>query len=149
MSLSSTTVRVRPLDELDLTDVARIAERIDGTYDPQLWENRVAYYLRRDPEGALAAEIDGRLAGFMLGEVRSGEFGLTEPTGWVEVLGVDPEHARRSVGRALAESLFEHFRARGARAVRALVDEGMPELVGFFQSLGFETATLRPLVKRL
>jgi len=143
------TVYVRSLDELDLTEVAAIAERLRGRYDPGLWEDRVAYYLRRDPEGALVAEVDGQVAGFMLGEVRSGEFGLEEPTGWIEVLGVDPAQRGKAVGRALAEAMFAHFRARGATAVRTLVDDRMPEIAAFFTSLGFEPARERPLVKRL
>lgn len=142
-------VRVRPLDELDLTEVVALAEKLGGSYDPRQWEDRVTYYLRRDPEGALAAEVDGRLVGFMLGEVRSGEFGLEEPTGWIEVMGVDPELRGQSIGRHLAEGMFGHFRARGASAVRTLVDDRRPDVESFFASLGFEPAPQRPLIKRL
>ena len=35
-------------------------------------------------------------------DLRRGEFGLAEPTGWIEVLGVDPALHGRGVGRALA-----------------------------------------------
>jgi ribosomal protein S18 acetylase RimI-like enzyme len=143
------SVRVRPLDELDLTEVVAIVEKTGGGYDPRFWEDRVAGWLRRDPEGALLAEVDGAVAGFMLGEVRRGEFGLAEPTGWIEVLGVDPALHGRGVGRALAEALFAHFRASGATAVRTLVEESRPELVAFFATLGFEPAPVRPLLKRL
>lgn len=146
---SAATVRVRPLDELDLTEVVRIVEMTGGGYDPRFWEDRVAAWLRRDPEGALVAEVDGAVAGFMLGEVRRGEFGFAEPTGWIEVLGVDPQHRGKAVGRALAEALFAHFRAQGAAAVRTLVEESRPELVSFFATLGFEPAPIRPLLKRL
>ena len=61
----------------------------------------------------------------MLGEVRSGEFGLEEPTGWVEVLGVDPGFRGKAIGRRMAEAMLEHFRAQGAHSVRTLVDEEM------------------------
>ena len=85
----------------------------------------------------------------MLGEVRSGEFGLEEPTGWVEVLGVDPDVRGQAIGRRLAEKMLDHFRARGASTVRTLVDESMPEIGAFFTALGFEPAGLRPFVRRL
>lgn len=143
------SVRVRPLDELDLTEVVAIVEKTGGGYDPRFWEDRVATWLRRDPEGALVAEVDGTVAGFMLGEVRRGEFGFAEPTGWIEVLGVDPDQHGKGVGRALAEALFAHFRAGGAASVRTLVEEGRPELAAFFASVGFEPAPVRPLIKRL
>jgi ribosomal protein S18 acetylase RimI-like enzyme len=86
----------------------------------------------------------------MLGEVRSGEFGLEEPTGWIEVLGVDPDQQGKAIGRRLAEAILEHFRQRGAHSVRTLVDEEtQADIRRFFGALGFEPATLRPFVKTL
>lgn len=144
-------VRVRPAEELDIGDIVRIDERIGGEYRPEVWERRLGYYIRRDPDASVVAEDgDGRVVGFMLGEVRSGEFGLEHPTGWVEVLGVDPDSRGRAVGRRMAEAVLEHFRSRGATEVRTLVDEeALGDVAGFFRSLGFEPAPLRPLVLHL
>lgn len=144
MSTDTAAVKIRPLDELDITDIVAIDERIGGEYRPDVWENRVGYYLRRDPEGSVVAEADGRVVGFMLGEMASGEFGLEESTGWIEVLGVDPDFRGHAVGRRLAEAMLDHFRSRGAVKVRTLVDEDMEGLQSFFTSLGFEESTLRP-----
>ncbi len=142
-------VAIRALDELDLDAVVAIDEKISGRYRPEVWERRVGYYLRRDPEASVVAEAEGRVIGFMFGEVRSGEFGLDEPTGWIEVLGVDPESRGRAAGRRMAEAMLDHFRARGAVAVRTLVDAGMADVGEFFAALGFEPANLRPYVKKL
>ena len=147
--MSESPVHVRPLSELDLDDIVRIAERTRSRYQPDLWEDRVTYYLRRDPEGSMVAEKDGRVVGFMLADVRAGEFGIEEPTGWIEVLGVDPDQAGHGVGRALAEAILEHYRASGVRRVRTMVDQSMPDVEAFFQRLGFELDTLRPFVKQL
>ena len=76
--------RIRPLTELDIGSVVRIDEKLLGRYRPAVWEGRVGYYLRRDPEASRVAEVGGRVVGFMLGEVRGGEFGQEEPTGWIE-----------------------------------------------------------------
>ncbi len=143
-------VRIRPLDELDISDIVAIDEKISGRYRPEVWERQIGYYLRRDPESSVVAEIDGKVAGFMLGEVRSGEFGLEEPTGWIEVLGVDPAYRGKAIGRQLAEAILEHFRQRGAHSVRTLVDEEKQgDIRRFFNALGFEPSTLRPFVKSL
>jgi ribosomal protein S18 acetylase RimI-like enzyme len=114
-----------------------------------VWEDRATYYIRRDPEGCLVAESGGKVVGFMLGEVRSGEFGLEEPTGWIEVLGVDPDYRGQAIGRRLAEDLLAHFRQRGAHKVRTLVDEEMGEIARFFTALGFRPAPLKPFVREL
>lgn len=149
MTSSTPDVQIRQLDTVDIGAVTTIDEKITGRYHPEEWERRIGYYLRRDPDAALVAEVDGQVVGFMLGEIRSGEFGLMEPTGWIEVLGVDPDHQGGSVGRKLASALLEHFTAEGATSVRTLVDETMDDISGFFSSLGFEPASLRPFVKSL
>ena len=69
-------VQIRVLDTVDIGAVTDIDEKITGRYRPDDWERRIGYYMRRDPDAALVAEIDGSVVGFMLGEVRSGEFGL-------------------------------------------------------------------------
>ena len=149
MTESETTVLIRQLEDTDIGGITALDEKIGGEYRPEVWERRIGYYLRRDPEAQVVAEVDGRLAGFMLGEVRSGEFGLEEPTGWIEVMGVDPELRGRAIGRRLADKILDHFRSRGASSVRTLVDETMTEIAGFFDSLGFEPAPLRSFVKTL
>jgi len=142
-------VRIRPLDELDITAIVGIDEKISGQYRPEVWERRISYHLRRDPDSCVVAEVGGRVVGFMLGEIRSGEFGLEEPTGWIEVLGVDPGSRGQSVGRKMAEAMLDYFRTQGAHSVRTLVDEDRAELAGFFSSLGFEPSSLRPFVRTL
>jgi len=146
---TATEVAIRPVEELDIEDIAAIDEKIGGRYRPEVWEKRVFYYLRRDPEGSFVATAGGRVVGFMLGEVRSGEFGMEEPTGWVEVLGVDPGFQGKSVGRRLAAAMLDHFRAQGAHRVNTLVDERMPEIEKFFRSLGFQAAPVKALALEL
>lgn len=144
-------VSVRPASELDIGDIVRIDERIGGAYRPEVWERRLGYYIRRDPDSSVVAVApDGRVVGFMLGEVRSGEFGLEQPTGWVEVLGVDPDFRGHGAGRRMADAMIAHFKGRGAVEVRTLVDEqALGDVAGFFRSLGFAPATLKPFVLQL
>ena len=149
MAETATEVRVRPANEMDISAIVDIDEKIGGQYRPEVWERRVGDYLRRDPEASVVAEADGRVVGFMLGEVRSGEFGIEEPTGWVEHLGVDPGFRGKAVGRQMLDAMLEHFRRRGARSVQTLVDEEMGEILSFFSALGFQPSTLRPFVRPL
>lgn len=149
MPETRTEARIRPLDELDIGGIVRIDERITGQYRPEVWEGRVGYYLRRDPESSRVAEVDGKVVGFMLGDVRAGEFGLEEPSGWVERFGIDPDYRGRDLGKRLFEAMCGHFRARGAPVVRTLVDGSDPAVAGFLEAVGFGASGLRALERRL
>ena len=141
--------RVRPLTELDVEAVCRIDERITGQYRPEVWEQRIAYYIRRDPDSSQVAEVDGRVVGFMLGEVRGGEFGLDEPTGWVEFFGVDPSAREQGIGRGLIEALLRHFKENGAHVARTMVAARDKDIAAFVSAMGFTQAPVTALEKRL
>lgn len=142
-------IRVRALEDTDIGGITALDEKIGGTYRPEVWERRIGYYFRRDPESSAVAERDGRVVGFLLGEIRSGEFGLEEPAGWVEVVGVDPACRGSDVGRRMAEAVFESFRRRGARRVRTLVHSEVEDVDRFFRSLGFGPEPLTALSREL
>ena len=142
-------VRIRPMTELDIEGITRIDERITKRYRPEVWEQRVGYYIRRDAESSQVAEVGGRVAGFMMGEVRGGEFGLEEPTGWIEFFGVDPDVRGRDLGRKLIDALLAHFRSQGAHIARTMVATRDEDIAGFLGAMQFTAAPLTALEKRL
>lgn len=145
MPVEAGEIVVRPLNELDIEAITRIDERVSGSYRPQFWESRIAYYLRRDPEASRVAEVEGRVVGFMLADLRGGEFGLEETSGWIERFGVDPDYRGRGLGRKLFDALIEHFRSVGARRLRTLVDSRQQETASFLTALGFAPSSLTAL----
>ena len=149
MTESAQEVQIRLLEDTDIGGITSLDEKIGGQYRPEVWESRISYYLRRDPEALVVAESGSKVVGFMLGEVRSGEFGLEEPTGWIEVLGVDPECRGQAIGRRMADQMLTHFRSKGTKTVRTLVDEDMVDIAEFFARLGFERAPIQSLVMKL
>lgn len=140
---------IRQLEDTDLGAIVGLDEKISGRYRPEVWEDRLNYYFRRDPEACVVASLDGKVVGFMLGELRGGEFGLEEATGWIEVLGVDPEVRGQAIGRRLCEAMLDHFRESGAHSVRTLVEEGMEGIGEFFEALGFSPSPIIAFAKDL
>jgi len=145
MSNVATGTRIRPLDELDIGSIVRIDERITGIYRPDVWEQRAGYYLRRDPDASQVAEVDGKVVGFMLGEIRSGEFGLEEPSGWIERFGIDPDQRGKDLGKQMFAAMCRHFKGRGAHVIRTLVDRKETGVTGFLDALGFKPSALQAL----
>ncbi len=149
MTEVTAAIRVRPLDELDIGAIVRIDERITGTYRPDFWEQRVGYYLRRDPESSQVAEVGGKVVGFMLGDIRAGEFGLESPSGWIERFGIDPDHRGRDLGKQMFEAICAHFKEAGVTSVRTLMDGKDATVAGFLKAIGFAPSPLQALVRPL
>jgi ribosomal protein S18 acetylase RimI-like enzyme len=146
---TASDIRIRPLSELDISRIVSIDERLTGVYRPEVWERRVGYYLRRDPESCPVAEFEDKLVGFMFSDVRGGEFGLEETTGWIERFGVDPDYQGRSIGRRLFEAVKTHMVQNEVITIRTLVDKNDSDLAAFLRAVGFDNASLQALELRV
>jgi len=145
VSSIASDIRIRPLSELDISRIVSIDERLTGVYRPEIWERRVGYYLRRDPESCPVAEFEGKLVGFMFSDIRGGEFGLEETTGWIERFGVDPDYQGRSIGRRLFDAVKSHMVQNEVATIRTLVDKSDSDLAAFLRAVGFDNASLQAL----
>ena len=82
---------------------------------------------------SFAAEIDGELAGFLVGfrsQSRPGQ-------AYIHFVGVHPEERGRGLGRQLYQRFFTAARARGATLVRAVTAPVNHGSIRFHQQLGF------------
>ena len=82
-------------------------------------------------EHALVTEADDRMVGFLLG------FVTTAGTGYVHLVGIDPDYRRRGVGRRLYESFTERMRTLGARRMKAITTLGNQGSIEFHKALGY------------
>ena len=130
-------VEVRALIPRDIEAVMQIDEKIKRRPTANAyWESKLADFMERDPNACLAAVDDGRVVGFILGEIRGWEVRM-ERSGWIEVLGVDPGSQGRGIGRQLVEALLEYFRQSGVEHVDTLLNWNDTDLVEYFRSVGF------------
>ena len=153
---ASAGVKIRPLSLDNIKDIVRIEKRIEGKLGI-INEERMEYLKeatrynieRSDPMMSLGAELDENIVGFIIGEIRIWEFGIGEKTGWIRILGVDPDFQRRGIGRKLGEALLEHFERRGIKRVRTMAEWYTGDLISYFKSLGFNMLNMIPLEKEL
>ena len=133
------TPSLRDLTQDDLERVIEIDTQLTGAAKRGYWSEVLgSLALHRDHRRALsvAAEIDGRLIGYLLGEVRAFEFGA-QACGWILVIGVDPAHARGRVATALLGLARRRFREAGVDTVRTMVGRTDVPLLSFFRASGF------------
>ena len=132
-------LRIRRLSLADLPGVTRIDAHHTGSRKPAYWKRVLGEFLGRrggEPRVGLAAELEGRLAGYLLGEVRAFEFG-SGPCGWIFAVGVDPSRLRLGVASALLAEACRAFRAAGVSQVRTMVRRNDVPVLAFFRSSGF------------
>jgi GNAT superfamily N-acetyltransferase len=136
--MSRPEVAVRPLEPSDLDALLRIDEKLGGRPRPEYWQRRLELSLLRPPWMSLVAEADGRVVGFALGWVGESEFGVSEPTAWLDLIGVDPPYRGRHVGQALVARFVDSARElRAVRRVATLLDLGQADVRELFLRLGF------------
>jgi ribosomal protein S18 acetylase RimI-like enzyme len=139
-------VTVRRMTPQDAEAVLRINEKITGhPYEAQ-WESKAIDYVSRNPLGCLVAEADGRVVGFIFGDIRGWEFAIPK-SGWIDIVAVDPAWHGRGVARILIERLHLYFRNHNVERVMTMINWNDGGLVGFFRALGFERSDFIVLEK--
>ena len=79
-------VVIRPVSEHDAEGIARLDQLLTKVWRVEHWEERIAFAMRRDPEGSLVAEKGGRIVAYLFSDVRGSEYGFADKTGWLEAL---------------------------------------------------------------
>ena len=133
------SVYVRELEIDDLAPVFHLGEDLFTSnsypYLYRTWDQwEVIGLYNTDPEYCLVAEIQGQIAGFILGTVISK---ATWTYGYILWLGVSPDFQRRGVGDALVDKLIERMVEDGARFMLVDTDPANIPAVNFFNRKGF------------
>jgi len=131
------SILVRPLVASDLDEADRIGRLAFGTFlgleDPAAMWGDVDYAhsrWRSDPQGALATEYNGRLAGSNFA-VRWGSLGYFGP------LSVRVELWDQKVGQNLLDATMEMFRRWGVRHRGLYTFAQSPKHIALYQRYGF------------
>ena len=130
---------IRPLAQRDLPAVVRIDAVYTGSEQHAYWTQLFREFLGPSADRTrvgLTADIDGDVAGFLLGDVRAFEFG-SEPCGWILEIGVDPAHTRHGVASALLAEAVRRLRASGVSTIRTMVKRNDVPMLTFFRTNGF------------
>lgn len=121
----------RPTDADHPAVVAIVDEWWGGrrmrTLLPRLWFGHFA------GSSWLVESGDGRLLGFLVGFVSPDH----PAEAYIHMVGANPNHRKRGLGRALYERFFEDAGAAGARRVTAVTWPGNQISVRFHTAMGF------------
>lgn len=157
-------ITIRRLRADDIDAIIEIDAKAIGEAKPEYWRRKLALYLAEqdleaitaadqflsgiDPQLARVAEVNGRVVGFMIGEIRSWEF-RQPPTGWITAMAVHPDYRRQGIGRRLLAEVLDYFREKGIENVRTMVEWSDGEVLSFFTAMGFDRGPFIELEKKL
>ena len=129
---------IRPLTFTDLDAIVEIDRKVLGKYRQDFWKKRIEEVrVTQYPHSCLVAELEGKVIGFILGEVSGWEFGVPDTIGWINTIGVDPVYQHRGVAKRLGEEYIRNVKAIGVSLVYTLVNWNDWDLLKFFRAMGF------------
>jgi len=134
-------VKIRAMTEGDLQKIKEVDRALVGPERALSWPLRVeAHWWVYRPLLNFVAEIDDEVVGFLLGDIRGAEYG-TDISGWIDMMGVAPEHQRRGIGKRLVEAFCRECQ-RNEVKTRVIIREDDQRLIGFWSSVGFQRGKL-------
>ena len=131
------SVKIRPLSKDDLEAIVEIDERVLGESRKDYWEKKLKLTNEKSSQVSLVAELEGKVLGFILGDVSGWEFGVPDTIGWIDTIGVDPAYQKKGLATTLANELIKRLKVIGVRTIYTLVSWNDWNLLQFFHAMGF------------
>ncbi|MGA2515328.1 MAG: GNAT family N-acetyltransferase [Thermodesulfobacteriota bacterium] len=141
-------IKIRKIGTDNIPEMVAIQEAILQKKVSKKWIRMVKARLTKQEAVGFVASMDDRVAGFIIGEIKGGSFGL-EQSGWIEVVGVHPGHMGVGIGRVLAKKLFDFFEKKGIRDIYTTVLWDAGDMLSFFKAIGFDRSPFINLRKHL
>jgi predicted N-acetyltransferase YhbS len=130
-------VKIRTLRKEDLDAIVEIDERVLGENRRNYWERKLELMNNKASQISLVAELEGRVVGFILGDISGWEFGVPETIGWIDTIGVEPAYQKKGLATALARELVQNLKSFGVKTIYTLVSWNDWDLLQFFHAMGF------------
>jgi ribosomal protein S18 acetylase RimI-like enzyme len=121
-----------------LSDYAAATELLRETLSEACFEETIEAFGRQlswDGELVLVAEADGEVAGVIIGTIDN-------DCGYCYRIAVGRKYRRRGIGRQLIQALKRRFELRNVKKVLVSVDEHNASILPFYESIGFDPASL-------
>ncbi len=139
-------VSVRNILDGDMAVMIAIDKRITGKDRTRSWPQKVSSHSKTYyPPLSFVAEKDGKVIGFIIGTIMGAEYALPL-SGWINIIGVDPDFQGKGVGRLLMRAFILACHRRGIKC-RLMVHEEDNRLRQMLESMGFKKGGLIDYVR--
>lgn len=129
-------------------EIAEIHRAIMNGYISSTWIKSIELHLQKKNVIGYVALKNGKVAGFIIGEIKGPSFGL-EKSGWIIALETHPSFMGSGIGKALVEGILQYFREKGVRDIYTAIRWDAIDMKSFFISAGFGRSEFVNLEKHL
>ena len=141
---------IRLMKEEDLDAIVDIDTKVLGEARKDYWFTKIIKRAESRPRDAsLVSEVDGKVIGFILGEISGWEFKVPNNIGWIDTIGIDPDYQNRGIAKELANALVTNLRKHGVDTIYTLVNWNDWDLLQFFHAMGFTRGDMINLVLKV
>jgi ribosomal protein S18 acetylase RimI-like enzyme len=129
-------VVIRRMRKEDANDISRIDAAITKMPAHVDFNRIVEEEVQRAVDASFVAEVNGKVVGFMISYVTSGNFGA-DKCAWIAMFGVDPKLMGQGIGQKLADEIFKFHKSKGITDIFTSVRWDSTDILSFFKTLGF------------
>jgi ribosomal protein S18 acetylase RimI-like enzyme len=141
---------IREMVKEDLDPIVEIDTKVLGETRRDYWATKIIKQADTRPlDASLVSEIDGKVVGFIFGEVSGWEFKVPNNIGWIDIIGIDPDYQNRGIARVLANALVTNIKKYGVDTIYTLVNWNDWDLLQFFHAMGFSRGDMINLVLKV
>ncbi len=132
--------KMRVMKSNDLDAIVAIDELVSKQRRSEYYERKIESVVNspHNINTSLVAEVDGKIVGFVMGDVYFGEFGIPEASATIDTIGVHPDCQNRGVAHDLMDQFLTNMKAVGVKRIYTLVNWNDFALEHFFESHKFQ-----------
>lgn len=138
--MNASTIKIRLMQPEDFDAVVGIDEKVLKAPRPEYYEMKFEKLFKSKdylPASLVAEDKDGKVVGFVMGEIYMGQYGIFQEAATLDTLGVDPALQHQGIGEQLLNEFIDHLRKLGVKKINTLVDWNDSKLIHFFSANRF------------
>ena len=140
-------LKIRGMTERDFAGIDDVDKRITGREWAGAGGRRASsHFWGYYPPLSFVAEFEGRIVGFIIGSMGGPEYSLPV-SGWVTIVGVDPDYQGRGIGKALLKAFVDICDT--SRIPSRLIIPRNEHFEKMLLALGFEQGLLVDYVRKI
>ena len=115
---------MRVLKRGDLDAVVALDQLVSKQQRREYYERKFESVLdaKRNLNASIVCEIDGKVVGFLMGDVYFGEFGIPEASATIDTLGVHPDQQQHGIASEMLDQFMMNMKVGGVKKVYTLVN---------------------------